>query len=275
MMVEDFSKYNGEGTLLRDVQKKMLTILIEVDKICRQNDIPYWIDYGTLLGAIRHGGFVPWDDDLDICIMEEHFEKFQEVCLRELPENLFLQNEKTDPLSSMGNGLIKIRDKESLYIHDFENFRKKYNKGIFIDVFKCRSYSKMPMSLLKFLIKNISKSFGFSHYNPPLNFKNIICFFIYPILYPIHKSILSILNNKKTFYVGCAPERSTYKEIHYIHNLFPLQEITFENHKFMAPNNPDAFLRDEYGDYMQIPPVEKRRTHVSYVFLNRQDGLVK
>ena len=58
-MTEDFSKYNGEGTVLRKAQTKMLDILVEVDKVCRKHNITYWIDYGTLLGAIRHGGFVP------------------------------------------------------------------------------------------------------------------------------------------------------------------------------------------------------------------------
>ena len=69
-MEEDFSKYNGEGTMLRKAQLRMLDILVEVDKVCKRHNIPYWVDYGTLLGAVRHGGFIPWDDDLDISMME-------------------------------------------------------------------------------------------------------------------------------------------------------------------------------------------------------------
>ena len=59
--MEDYSKYNGEGTQLRKAQLCMLNILVEIDKICRKHNIPYWLDSGTLLGAVRHGGFIPWD----------------------------------------------------------------------------------------------------------------------------------------------------------------------------------------------------------------------
>lgn len=277
MVQEDFSKYNGEGTTLRRAQLRMLDILIEIDRICKKNDIQYWIDYGTLLGAIRHGGFIPWDDDLDICIWDKDFERFQKICLNELPSWLFLQNEQTDPKSSMGNGLIKIRDKESLYIHEFENFRRDYNKGIFIDVFKYQGYSKFPSKLLYYLLRRISRAYGFSHYNPALTLKNIIGYFVYPISYIIHNALLFLcnLNTKKNFYVGCTPERYGCGKISKFKDLFPLQDITFEGHKFMAPNNPDAFLTNEFGDYMQIPLPEKRRTHASYIFLNRRDGIVK
>ena len=70
-MEEDFSKYNGEGTMLRKAQLRMVDILVAIDKVCRDNGINYWIDYGTLLGAVRHKGFIPWDDDIDICVLTE------------------------------------------------------------------------------------------------------------------------------------------------------------------------------------------------------------
>ena len=87
--MEDFSKYNGEGTMLRKAQLRMLDILIAVDKICRKHNIPYWLDYGTLLGAVRHGGFIPWDDDLDISMMKEDYDRFLTIASKELPEQFF------------------------------------------------------------------------------------------------------------------------------------------------------------------------------------------
>ena len=90
--MDDFSKFNGEGTVLRKAQMREVAILQEVDKICRKHDIKYWIDFGTLLGAVRHGGFIPWDDDLDISMLSSDYQKFMEVAPQELPDWLFLQN---------------------------------------------------------------------------------------------------------------------------------------------------------------------------------------
>lgn len=59
-------KYNPDGSLLRNAQLRMLEILIDFDRVCRKHDIKYWLSSGTLLGAVRHGGFIPWDDDLDV-----------------------------------------------------------------------------------------------------------------------------------------------------------------------------------------------------------------
>ena len=120
---------------LREVQLRMLDILLEVKRLCNKHDIRYWLDFGTLLGAVRHAGFIPWDDDLDVCVLEDDFERFLRVCSEELPDWLVLQTEKTEKDSGMGAGLVKIRDKNSLYIHDFDSFRSDYSKGIFIDVF--------------------------------------------------------------------------------------------------------------------------------------------
>ena len=74
-MIEDFSVYNGENTELRKAQMRMLEILVHVSAICDTHAISYWIDYGTLLGAVRHKGFIPWDDDLDISVLKKDYKK--------------------------------------------------------------------------------------------------------------------------------------------------------------------------------------------------------
>ena len=84
--MEDYSVYNGEGTVLRKAQMHMVDILVEIDRICRKHDIPYWIDFGTLLGAVRHKGFIPWDDDLDISILRKDRKLiFKERRIEDLP----------------------------------------------------------------------------------------------------------------------------------------------------------------------------------------------
>lgn len=276
MQQEDMTKYNKPGTPIRNVQLRMLDILIVVADICDKNNIRYWIEFGTLLGAVRHKGFIPWDDDLDISVYEDDFERFQEVCKEQLPENLFLQNHETDPDAHMGHGLIKIRDKQSLYIHSFDNFRKEYNKGVFIDVFMAKTYPKMNPNLMQYLFLKVSRSYGFFKYYPELTFKNIIGYFVYPLIYIFFKTIIGFLTlwHRESYYVGVTPECLAYGYLSKKEEIFPLREIEFEGHKFKAPNNPDAYLTNEYGNYMQIPPPEKRRTHVVYAFMNRQEGAI-
>lgn len=274
MLKEDYSKYNGDGTPLRKVQLRMLDILIVIDDICRKNNIRYWINYGTLLGAVRHGGFIPWDDDLDINVHEQDFDKFQKVCMEQLPDDLFLQNEKTDPDSKMGKGMLKIRDKNSLYIHKFDNFKKDYNKGIFIDVFMAKPYPNVNWKTLQFFLRRVGFAHGFYKYYPELNLKNIICFFLYPLSYIFHKALLKCLSLGKPALMGVTPECYVYGKFSKIENVIPLREIEFEGRNFMAPNNPDACLRDQFGDYMQLPTPEQRRAHVIYAFMDRKEGAI-
>ena len=82
---------------LRSCQLKQLSILEEIDKICKRHNIEYWLDGGSLLGAIRHGGFIPWDDDIDIAMSLEDEKRFEQIAPKELPEWLFLQTPATDP----------------------------------------------------------------------------------------------------------------------------------------------------------------------------------
>ena len=131
-MPEDFSKYNGEGTLLRKAQLRMLDILVEVDKICRKHKITYWLEGGTCLGAIRHQGFIPWDDDIDISVMRKDYKRLSRILKEELPENLVFQDETTE--KKYPSKMAKVRDRHS-YFEEQEVKLPLKEQGIFIDIF--------------------------------------------------------------------------------------------------------------------------------------------
>ena len=105
------ARFNPEGSMLRRQQMRMLEILLEVDKVCKRHDIKYWLSSGTLIGAMRHDGFIPWDDDLDIEMMRSDYLRLMEVLPSELPEWLALQNDETDPnyFSSPGTTISTSR----------------------------------------------------------------------------------------------------------------------------------------------------------------------
>ncbi|MBF8455348.1 LicD family protein [Proteus mirabilis] len=136
-----------ENDLLRKAQLKMLTALIELDSICSKHNINYWIDAGTLLGAVRHKGFIPWDDDIDVCMIRKDFNKFIKVCSYELNKIIFfLQTINTDPHYKTYNIPCKLRVNNTLIIEESElklgYYNDKSHHGLFLDVFPYDKYSK-------------------------------------------------------------------------------------------------------------------------------------
>ena len=95
--VELKEKYNPEGSILRRAQLRMLDMLLYIDKICKDNDLEYTLADGNLLGAIRHGGFIPWDDDMDICMDRDNYNKLCNILITSPHPQYVLQNNDTDP----------------------------------------------------------------------------------------------------------------------------------------------------------------------------------
>ena len=136
-------RFNPEGSLLRRMQHRMTEMLGEIDKICRRHNLKYWLCSGTLLGCVRHGGYIPWDDDLDIEMLREDYEKLLKILPEELPEHLKLQTPDTDP--GYFFQFAKVRDTRS-YLEETNDYDRIFQlKGIFIDIFP---YEKMPLPLL-------------------------------------------------------------------------------------------------------------------------------
>lgn len=259
---------------LRALQLRMTEMLVEIDKVCRRNGVRYWIDFGTLLGAVRHGGFIPWDDDMDICVPAGEFDKFVEVCTRELPDWLFVQTPESDPKASMGGGMIKVRDRRSVFLNDYDTYRREYNKGVFVDVYKAIDYPNVPHPVYRYLSRRIAFAFGFFHFPQLVNLHNIVCYMLYPLSYVWHKGLFRLLYvfGKSGRYC-IVPERRFGKGfLTRREDLFPLSEIEFEGHKFMAPAHPDRRMADVYGDYMRIPDKEHRRTHATMCLLDGKVG---
>ena len=141
---------------LREAQILMKTILRDIDKICRENNISYWIESGTMLGAKRHNGFIPWDDDIDIGMMRKDYERFLELAPSHLPDDLFLQNAQLD--SGVENSWSKVRHKYSKLI---EEYNAEYHEGLFVDIFpydtQFKKLNKKEQLEMTSQIKNLRK----------------------------------------------------------------------------------------------------------------------
>lgn len=264
-MNEEFKEINGPGTPLRRAQEIMIDIMLEIDRICRKHDIVYWLEWGTLLGAVRHKGFVPWDDDVDLGMQSPDYERFMEICPKELGADYILQT-GLDKGSGLSDGVIRVRYKKSLMINSFDDFSLNYNKGICVDIFRNTTYPTVSPRLFKHISQHIFKSHAFFHFSQRLTFKNVLCAILFPpynLFYNILWKLISI--GRKKDRIMPQINRVTYGYPTLLSEFFPLGEIEFEGHKFPAPKNPDARLRDLYGDYMKIPSVEERRIHVKFI----------
>ena len=143
-------RFNPEGSLLRRQQMRMLEILVEIDKICKKHDIRYWLSSGTLIGAMRHNGFIPWDDDLDIEMMRPDYLRLMEVLPSELPDWLALQNDETDP--NYFFYYAKVRDRRSKMLEQNNYDRLWQEQGIYIDIFPLEQH---PIWLHKLTEKTV------------------------------------------------------------------------------------------------------------------------
>ncbi|WP_221411480.1 phosphorylcholine transferase LicD [Dysgonomonas sp. 216] len=262
-MTEDLSHYNPEGSELRILQLRMLEILETVDGICRKHDIPYWISGGTLLGAMRHGGFIPWDDDIDIELMRPDYKRLLKILRKELPDNLYLQTPK-----EKGYRLLfsKVRDKFSIIHSEEEDMAPYKEKGVYIDIFtEERTYRKLK----DFVDFFYGRAFRRLKRGRP--FRSLRYFYEYSmslLLYPlgylfvwVARAICAITkpnNILHSYGIG----NSTNHNAGY---MFPPAPVKFEGKYFFAPKDPDTYLKKQYGNYMDIPPVDKRESHFTAV----------
>lgn len=245
---------------LRACQLKQLSILKEIDAVCRKHNITYWLDGGTLLGAVRHKGFIPWDDDIDIAMGYEDMKRFILVAKANLPEWLFVQTPETDPY--IKEPMVKIRDKNSLYIEKGDSFQYDYMKSIYVDIFPFVAHPDIPKGWTRRLCKGICKSNSILHKQHYYSLRAVAEFFWFGGKMVIYNAIWWILCKifRSTRYANL-PRMNGYGITHQRDTVLPTSTIQFEDAEFPAPHDPNQYLVNIYGNYMEIPPVEKRHFH--------------
>lgn len=254
----------------RKLQLKILEMVKDVDEVCKKNHIEYYLAYGSCLGAVRHGGFIPWDDDFDITLKFKDYKKFIEACKKDLdPEKYFVQTLDTDPNYYLS--FAKIRNIQTTLIEENNKYEKMVN-GVYIDVFPLVGY---PTNKLKQLILKINRAFVLSANRNVINNK---------FLYIIFKIILKVFG-KSNIINFCTKQCIKYDcdkctellsvfdgdgiKINLTSNKIlgtPLYK-NFENMKLPIPQKYDEYLKNIYGDYMKIPSKEQieRNTHTPYI----------
>lgn len=245
-------------------QQCSFKIMQVVDRICRENDIPYFITNGTLLGAVRHKGFIPWDDDMDIAMLRPDYERFVTIIREKLPKPYEFVGMETSEKYSME--LSKVIDGSTTLIE-----RWGFNQlgGVYLDVWPLDAVSdskflrRLHFSLFKIMNRLLymrnrdpyKRGHGLSSWWPrfvQFTFKNRT------LQRWMHK-VQTLCNFDKHEYV-CMLDNGE-KTIIKKSVIGKRKEYEFEGQKFFGPEDYDTYLKALYNDYMQIPPENKRRIH--------------
>ena len=254
---------------LRNIELEMLILFKE---ICDKNNMRYFLIGGTLLGAIRHHGFIPWDDDIDIGMPRADFEKFIRNAQKELPEGIFVQSRLSEP--KLPINFAKIRNSNTTFI---ESSIKKFNinHGVYIDIFPFDYYPDRKIKQLGYRIKNkIIKArlrglFTLddrAKKSPLTEILYKIFFVLSHVIFPTVKSALDAQNRllQRTMnstlcgnMLGAWGDREIVPKVWFD----DFEKVEFESSYFSAPKEWDKYLTRIYGDYMELPPEEKRVPH--------------
>lgn len=252
---------------LEELKKIQIGVLNYVDAFCKEYDIKYWIDCGTLIGAVRHKGYIPWDDDIDIGMLREEYDRFCEIFNKKAADRYRLHNCDNDP--TFRYGYSKVMDHSTIL---YEPDEKGVKEAVNIDVFV---YDNAPDNdfLMRWMYfkRNFYRAlrsfqYDYTSYGSPV--KIMMTKVLRKILAPYFKGkpenycVRKIVENSKSYvmkktkrvgnFVGTTvmcSDKSNFKDT---------VEVEFEGKKYPAPVGYDKYLTDFYGNYMQLPPVEKR-----------------
>ena len=250
--------------VLRQAQLIMLDMLIEFDAICKKHKLQYWLDSGTLLGAVRHQGFIPWDDDIDLSMPVEDYHQFLAIAASELSSDIFLQNKGTDPEFKFDYTKLRSNKASIVELHE-KNKDVNYHQGVFVDIFpmlaiECTEENKQQYENIFTEIRAVS---AVSLHTPngqdePDKRANLVA-----TLKQQHLGWDT--GHAKVIYGGEMPDVAAWFDIDAI---FPLTTIAFEGLGFSAPRDASHYLNAIYSfDYRQLPPEDKRIIHAHSIAL--------
>lgn len=265
-MISTAEEYR-DGFLVTEKRKKIwnaqLGLAEEVKRICEKYHIKYFIIWGTLLGAVRHKGFIPWDDDFDIALQRNDYERFCKVALEEIRSPYFFQTDLTDPEFFIG--YARVRDsRTTAYI--VVDSSPTYNNGIFVDIYPLDVIPRRQLARdIKFWARDRTKALCLCYINKAAKKKRTLWFYLfrllpYKYLFNLFTASCKMFNNVSNGDVGMAYHPTLVKHYHFNKRCCSTTiEMRFENTSFNVPVGYAEILQSVYGEkYMSFPPKRKR-----------------
>lgn len=276
-----FKEYD-DPELLRKVQLVLTKILREFDRVCRELDIPYVVYGGTALGAVRHQGFIPWDDDVDVCMTRADYEQFLQRAPAVLGDEFVLENARTH--ADFPNMLTNLVLKDTYFIPEFIK-DSPYRMPLGLDIFP---FDNVPSDRWRYRLQSTSTWFwGRLLYlqgtpSPYLEIEGPLRSLILVATSAIYRTLRLLrvkpgtlqrrweraarrYEKKNTRLMADYTDRDPMAWAVSYADLYPAIDVPFEDITVRLPREYDKILRRGYGDYMQLPPVEKRKNHQPFL----------
>ena len=268
-----------------DVLKKLQTIelgiLEEFDQICQKNKIDYFLVGGSAIGVVRHGGFIPWDDDIDVGMSRKDYDKFLSIAKEEYSDKYTIVNNENNPRFPLMNTRWSLKGTE-YKTEDLKDIPGEF--GIFLDIFcfdnipddekSMKKQATRAWFFGKLLVLSGVKRPTLYYYGMTAKILHFIFFIAYYALKILHlnsrffykKALKYALKYKdvstKRFAYMFDPQR--YTSIINKEDVYPTRRMKFESIEVNVPNHIERYLETRYGDYMTLPPEDKRHIHPPY-----------
>lgn len=251
------SDYKICGVPLDDIHKVQLEMLDEVDRICKKNNIKYFLSGGTLLGAVRHKGFIPWDDDVDLWMTRKNFKRFKKAIKTQLDDKYFPEDyftKKYYPLS-----ILKIEKKGTRFVEGtFKDI--PISNCLYIDIFPLDNIVLPFYKLQTAILIKLQSIRDFK--TRPANASRLkrILYSLIPLSFlpALTEFFMRFFNIFPTKRMNQLCHRGRYWPKFLKSDVEDLIEIEFEGKQYPVPRNYDGILKECYGDYMKLPPKEKQ-----------------
>lgn len=258
---------------IKKLQKVQLELLDELTRVCAVNHIPFYLAAGSCIGAVRHQGFIPWDDDIDVFMYAADVDRLFN-CADQFGEGFFLQNSKTDP--KYGAAIARLRKNGTVCL-ERDDIEGKGHQGIFLDIYILYFYPKDPIKRAVMVERGIRHNILLAN-RPPLNHGGIIKALGKLVLLPYRddrkrqakilalKQKIRQYSNTDDLVILFGMDISLKRIISYKTAWFKDPAfLSFEGRQVPVATNVDAYLKCRYGDdYMLLPPEEKRHSYHEY-----------
>lgn len=265
---------------LKELQSIQMELLVEVDRICKKYEIRYNIIAGTLLGAVRHKGFIPWDDDADVAFLRPEYERFRNACVEELDEaRFYFQDHRNTKGYRWGYG--KLRRKDTVFLREFQE-HMPYEQGVFIDIFPLdgvpdRIFKRQLHFAECFIVRKLLWSKAGKVADKKASGRmlfRILSLIPEALLMKYYDRLVDRSNRKESELVRILTFPTPHHSYGYLRRWYEESgEYVFEGQMFSGIKNYNTYLCFKFGDYMKLPPEEERKTHpVSRLKLLSADG---